>query len=283
MRLSHLLWFDAQNNSCCNGHTHITDSESAELWEFLCNLDNEGASRSDGTNCCIACFKECWVLFLNLSGTWVQLFVKFSEHTCSLRGVAVEHRGVSYGEDRRVLEHDDLCGELVSNGRWVVDWTTDIAAANIVLSNTTNVETNVVSWKCFCELFVVHLDGFYFSNDVCRHEGDLLSFLKDTGLDTTYWHSSDTGNRVDILDWESERFVGRHFWHGEQIDRCKKCWALYQGVFADATLMLSPTNALIGMNGVLAGLYPTDMMSLVILSFAFVGTSLRRTLLHPSC
>jgi hypothetical protein len=68
MRLSHLLCFNAQNKTCCNGHTHITDSESAELREFLCSLNDERAGRSDGTDCCIAGLEECRVLFLNLSG-----------------------------------------------------------------------------------------------------------------------------------------------------------------------------------------------------------------------
>lgn len=226
MRLSHLLCLDCENKTCCDSHTHITDCESSELWEFLCSLDNERAGRSDGTDCCIASLKECRVLFLDLSRAWVELLVELSEHTCGLGSVAVEDRSVSDGKDGRVLKDNDLCGEFLCNCWRVLDRTTDISAADVVLCDTTDVETNVVSRNCLWEFFVVHFDGLNFTGNVCRHEGDLLTLLEDTSLDTSYWDSSNTRDGVNVLDRKSEGLVSRHVRLLEVVECCKESGSL---------------------------------------------------------
>jgi len=55
---------------------------------------------------------------------------------------------------------------------------------------------------------VVHLNGFNFSGDVGRSEGNNHTSLDDTSLDTSDWNCSDTANLVDILQGQSERLVG---------------------------------------------------------------------------
>ena len=73
---------------------------------------------------------------------------------------------------------------------------------------------------------MVHLNGLNLTLNVCRHEGDLHSFLHDTGLNTANRHSSNTGDGVHILDRKSERLVGRHVRLLEVVKCCKKDRAL---------------------------------------------------------
>lgn len=55
---------------------------------------------------------------------------------------------------------------------------------------------------------MVHFDGLDFSGDVGRSKVDDHASLDDTSLDTTDGHSSDTTDLVDILEGETEGFVG---------------------------------------------------------------------------
>ena len=55
----------------------------------------------------------------------------------------------------------------------------------------------------------MHFDRLDFSGDVGGSESDDHAGLDDTSLNTTDGHSSDTTNFVDILEGETEGFVGR--------------------------------------------------------------------------
>ncbi len=117
--------------------------------------------------------------------------------------MAVEDRGVTDCQGARVVEHDNLCDELVCDGRRHIGGTADIAAADVPFADATDVEPDVVARERLRDLLMVHLDGLDFTLLVRGHEADLHPLLHDTGLDTADGHRSDTGDGVDILDRET--------------------------------------------------------------------------------
>ena len=96
----------------------------------------------------------------------------------------MEDRGITDRDCAWVLEHDDLCSELICYCRGLVGGTTDISAADVALCNTADVKSDVITGDCLGDFLVVHLDGLDFSILVCRHEGNLHAFLHNPGLDT---------------------------------------------------------------------------------------------------
>ena len=122
-----------------------------------------------------------------------------------LGGVGVENRGVSCSDCGGVLQNDNLSYKLVSNLWWVVNMTTNVSSADIVLADTTDVPADVVSWESLWNFFVVHLNGFNFTGCSTWHEDDLVTLLHDTGFNSAYRHSSDTGDGVCVFDRDPER------------------------------------------------------------------------------
>ncbi len=145
---------------------------------------------------------------LGLTGLGVDGLDELDEPAGGLSGVAVEDRGVSDGDDGRVVQDDDLSGEGLGDGRRVVDRSGDVSPLDVVLGNSTDVESDVVSRESLGEGLVVHLDGLDLSDDMGRLEHDLHVGLEDTGLDTSDRNGSDTGDGIDILDRNPEGLLG---------------------------------------------------------------------------
>ena len=124
--------------------------------------------------------------------------------------VAVKDRGIASANLTRVVEDDDLGGEVVTAGSGVVlGVTSDVTTADLLDGDVLDVEADVVTRDTLLELLVVHFDGLHFSGDVGRSEGDNHARRDGTSLDTTDGHCSDTRDLVDILEGKTERLVGR--------------------------------------------------------------------------
>jgi len=85
---------------------------------------------------------------------------------------------------------------------------------------------------------VVHLDGLDLSGDVGWGEGANHTGLDGTGLDSADWHSSDTANLVDVLEWESEWLVGWSSWWDDAVESLEQGLT---GLLAGLLGLLLPT------------------------------------------
>lgn len=90
----------------------------------------------------------------------------------------------------------------------------------------------------FCDLGVVHLNRFDFGGDVAWSEFDDHTGFDDTGFDSADWHSTNTTNFVDVLEWESEGFVG---WSGWLVDSVQSFEQSFTGSLATFFGLLGPT------------------------------------------
>jgi len=126
-----------------------------------------------------------------------------------MRGVAIKYWGVLGTDLTWMVKDDDLSSELFGLLGWVFFAVgSNMSTTDVLDRDVLHVEANVVTWLSLFKSFVMHLDGFDLSGQSVGSEGGDTSWLEDTGLDTSDWDSSDTADLVDVLEWETERFVG---------------------------------------------------------------------------
>merc|ERR1711865_471142 len=162
-----------------------------------------------------------------LGGTAIELLVDVLELACNVCGVAVKHWSVAVGDLARVL-HDDNLG-VEGNGllRWVVlGVTTDVATTDVLDGNVLNVESNVVTRDSLWHRLVVHLDRFALGGHAGRSEGDDLTWLDDTGLNTADWNSSNATDLVNILERKTEWLVYWPLWRLGSVEGVEEALAL---------------------------------------------------------
>lgn len=140
--------------------------------------------------------------------------------------VAVQYWAVSSGNLTWVVHNDNLSFEVISWLGWVVlGFTSNVTSSQFLGGYTFYVESNIVSWDSFSELFMVHFDWFTIGINFDWRESDCCSWLKDTGFNSTDWHSSDTWDFVNILQWQSEWFVSWSLWWFNWVQDLEEGWS----------------------------------------------------------
>src|SRR6056297_3414692 len=180
-----LALVDAQHLAGRDGLAHVTDGEGAELRNLGGRLDAEGFLRTHGDDRGVARLDEVGVLLGDLAGGRVHLLVDGLDRTGDLCGVGVEYRRVTGRDHAGVLHDDDLGLERLGDRRRVVGGATDVAAADVVLTDAADVESDVVTGLGLGHLFVVHLDGLDFAAHVAGLEADVVAGVQETRLDTS--------------------------------------------------------------------------------------------------
>jgi hypothetical protein len=122
--------------------------------------------------------------------------------------VAIEHWGVLVADLTRMVKHNDLSNEATGLlGGVVLAVRGDISTTDVLDGNVFDIEANIVSGNSLFKLFVMHLNGFYFSGDANGGEGNNHAGFEDTGFYTANRHCADTRDLVDILEGETEGLV----------------------------------------------------------------------------
>ena len=123
--------------------------------------------------------------------------------------VAIQHWRVTVADLSRVVQDDDLSGEVGAARSWLVLGVGgDVATLDVLDGNVLDVEANVVSGGGLGQRLVVHLHGLDLSGQVDWSKGDDHAGLQDTSLDTTHGHCSNTADLVHVLEGETEGLVG---------------------------------------------------------------------------
>jgi len=104
-----------------------------------------------------------------------------------------------------VVEDDDLGEEVLGLlGGVVLGVGADVATADVLDGQVLDVEADVVAGDGLGDALVVHLNALNFSGHVGGSEGDDVTGLHDTGLDTADGDCTDTTDLVDVLEGEAE-------------------------------------------------------------------------------
>jgi len=202
-----------------DGLPHISDSEPSERSVLRKGFDTHrlGGDHLDDASITRLDFGR--VVFQFLTGPPVDFLEKFREFAGDVSGVAIQNWGVTFADLTRVVKNDDLSVEAEGFfGGVVLRVGGNVTPSDVFDGDVFDVETNVVTWLSFWDGLVVHLNGFDLGGDVGWGEGDDHTGFDGTGFDTTDWHSSDTTDLVDILEWETEGLVGWPLWWDDSIE-----------------------------------------------------------------
>ena len=192
---------------------HVSDGESSEWWELCESFDNHWLGWDHLNNGGVLGLDGFWEFFGGLTGSLVHLGEDFSELAGNMGGMAIEDWGISVHDLTWMVHDDNLSVERLGILSWLsLGVGGDVTSLDVSDGESLNVESNVVSWDGFSDLLVMHLDGLAFGGDSHWSEAEGHSWLDDTGLDSTDWHCTDTGNLVDILEWESEWLEDWSLW-----------------------------------------------------------------------
>jgi len=234
-----IAFLDGFDDTDGNGLPHISDGESSKRgvlgkwfdahWLGWDHLDNSGITRLDFS----------WGIFDFLTGSSIDFLEHFIESASDVRGVAIEDWGVTFLDFTRVVQDDDLGVERFGLEGWVLFGVgANVTSSDVFDGDVLDVETDVVAWETFWDLGVVHLDGFDLSGDVGWSEFDDHTGFDGTGFDSADWHSSNTADLVDVLEWESESFVG---WSNWLVDGVQSFEESFTGFFTALFGLFAPS------------------------------------------
>jgi len=100
----------------------------------------------------------------------------------------------------RVIQDNNLSKERFSSSGWVsFSIRGNISSFDFFNSDVFNIETNIVSWNSFSELFVMHFNRFNSSGFIRRGEVNIHVRFKDTSFNSSDRDCSNTSNFVNIL------------------------------------------------------------------------------------
>jgi hypothetical protein len=106
-----------------------------------------------------------------------------------------------------VIQDNNLGQERFSFSGWFsVGFRGNISSFDFFDSNIFDIETNIVSWNSFSELFVMHFDGFNLSSFISGSEVSFDIGFENSGFDSSDGDCSNTSDFVNILEWKSEGF-----------------------------------------------------------------------------
>jgi hypothetical protein len=180
--------------------SHVTDGETAERWIVREGLNAHGLGWNHLDNSSVTRLDELGSVFDGLASSAIDLLKKLREFASNVSGVAVKNRSITGANLTRVVEDNDLGVEGVCTFRWVVlGVTSNVTTADFLNGDVLDVEADVVTWKAFDELFMVHFNGLDFSGNISRSEGDDHTSLDDTSLNTTDRNRANARDLVDIL------------------------------------------------------------------------------------
>jgi len=112
-------------------------------------------------------------------------------------------------------------------GRSLLAWVVliigaDITSFDIFDRDISDGETDIVTWGSKWQLFVMHLDGLAFRGKRAWGEFDDHSWFQQTGLNSTDWDRTDTGDLEDVVDWKSQWLVGWSDWGSHSVEGSDK-------------------------------------------------------------
>merc|ERR1719318_1760204 len=193
-----------------NGLPHVTDSEPPKGWELGEGLNTHGLAGGEDDDGRVIRLDELGVVFCGFTSTTVNLLLDLSELASNVGGVTIQDWRVSVRDLSRVVQDDDLSGEVSNTSCWLVLGVGgDIPSLDVLNRDVLDVEPNVISRGCLGERLVVHLNGLDLGGQLVRGEGDDHAGLYNTSLDTAHWNCSNASNFVNILEGKSEGLVSR--------------------------------------------------------------------------
>merc|ERR1719367_2042523 len=191
-----------------HGLPHVTDSEPSEGRVVSEGLNTHGLAGSQQDDGGVTRLDELGVVLSRLTSTTVNLLLDLGKLASNVSGVAIKDGAVAVGDLSRVVEDNDLGGEVRNTGGGLVLGVGgDISSLDVLDGDVLDVEANVVSGDSLGEGLVMHLHRLDLSGQHVGGEGDHHAGLDDTSLNTSHGDCSNTSDFVNILEGQPEGLV----------------------------------------------------------------------------
>lgn len=188
---------------------HVTDSKTSKRGKFRESLHAHGLGGDEFDDGGISGLDGFGVGLGSLTSTTINLLLDLVKLASNVSGVAIQNGRVTVANLSRVVQDNDLSGEVLGSGSGLIFGVRgDITTLDILDGNVLDVEANIVSGNGLRERLVVHLNGLNLSGQVVGSKGDDHTGLDDTGFDTAHGHCSNTANFVDVLEGQAKGLVG---------------------------------------------------------------------------
>ena len=138
---------------------------------------------------------------------------------CDVGRVTVEDWAVAIGDLARVVEDNDLGGEVShTNSGLVLRVGGNVTPLDVFHRDILYIEADIIARQSLGQGLVVHLHGLDLSLQVDRREGDHHAGLDDPSLHSAHGDCPDAADLVDVLQGQPQRLVsGPGGWdHGVQ-------------------------------------------------------------------
>lgn len=163
--------FSYLDNTHGDGLTHVADREATQGRKLLEGLDAHRLGRLQHHDGGVTALYALWILLGGLAGTAVAFLLDFSKLAGNVSGVAVEHWRVAVADLSRVIQDDDLGGEVGGTARrLILGVAGDVTAPQLLHGDVFHVEANIVAGQGFRQRLVMHLDGFHLGGESRRRE-----------------------------------------------------------------------------------------------------------------
>ena len=125
-----------------------------------------------------------------------------------------------------VVNNQSLSGESFCKFSWIITWVRDnVTFLDFLIRNITYTETNVVSWLCYWDLFLMHFNTFAKSIFVVSSNTDINTWFKSTIFDFTSWYNSNSLDFINISDRDSQWSIRRSLWRFDLIKDLVENWS----------------------------------------------------------
>merc|ERR1712060_378056 len=197
----------------------IQESNTGETFAILEGVDDERLDRGELHLGHFVGLERVRIFHLLATGFFAHLPVQVGDTAGGAAATDETDRGVTLLELTGDIEDLHLGGEALDghqSGVFLVDH--DIAGTrHVLLVETLDVETNVVTRHGFLDLLVMHFDGEDLAaasvgGGVGRHEDNFFVAADDTLLDATGQHITDTLDLVDTGDRHAHVLVDVTLW-----------------------------------------------------------------------
>merc|ERR1719378_95677 len=155
---NNLLLAGLLNDTNSNSLFHISDSESSKRWEFFVSFNAKWLVWNQFDQSSFTVLEGFWFFFNNLTSSLIDLGQQFVKSASNVSSVAINNWRVSLTDLILVVHNDNLSSESFDFSCWfVIHVRGNITLLESFSFNTSNVESNIVTWTSFWELFVMHL------------------------------------------------------------------------------------------------------------------------------
>ena len=205
-----LLYF--LNDSYCNSLSQVSDGKSSQRRIFRKYFTTHFFLRSQNNQSWISVFQSFGVFFSGNSSPSVNFCSYFLKFAGNVRSMAIYNWSIALFNDAGMVNDNDLGNKTLSNfWRVFLGVSGNITSLNLICFYL-HIESNILSWFSFLNLFMMHFNWLDLAFLVSRCELYSHFSLQNSCFNSSNCNSSKPANLVNIIDGNPQWLLNWPFW-----------------------------------------------------------------------